>query len=490
MSITLVIVALYFCVLLAFGLFASRKLDSVSDFYVAGKKLGYWVSAFSSRATGESGWLLLGLTGMGWAVGVNAFWVLLGQVAGETMSWIYVARPFKRLTDRYHSITVPDYLESRFNDRRHTLRWIASVVILTMVTSYLAAQLTATGKAFREFLDLDFSTGAALGLTIVLFYTIIGGFRAVAWSDLFQGIMMVFGLILVPTVAIVNAGGIDGMIQQLSAADPGLLKAMGGDGLTTAGILTVIGFIGPGFGYLGSPQLYARFIAVSHERKLIPGAVVAVLFTIVTSGGAILAGMAGRVLYPGIADQETIFPLLSHELFGPLLSGLMIAVVLAAVMSTADSLLILAVSSVVRDIYQRIFRPDATQRRVVMLSRILTLIIAAFALVVALLEVRVIFWFVLFAWAGISSAFCPVIVLSVFWRRLTLRGAAAAMVVGFLTAVIWSRTLGDVLYEMVPGVALAFVAGIVVSLLDKKPAPQPEQGAPAPTEEIKVDIGK
>ncbi len=467
MNVTIVIVIVYFLVLLVIGYVASRKTSSVADFYVANKKLGFWVSAFSSRATGESGWLLLGLTGMGWAVGINAFWVLLGQVMGETVSWLYVARPFKRMTDKYSSITVPDFLESHFGDKRHILRWISTVVIITMVTSYLAAQLTATGKAFNTFLHLDFKTGAMLGLAIVLFYTMIGGFRAVAWSDMFQGTMMLLGLVLVPIVAVVATGGVSGLVENLGQTNPSMLKAMGADGWTLAGMLTVLGFVGPGFGYLGSPQLYSRFIAVSHERKLIPGAVVAVLFTIITSGGAIIAGLAGRVLYPVLEDQEAIFPLLSSELFGPIMSGVLIAVVLAAVMSTADSLLILAVSSVVRDVYQKIFRPDASQKRVVMLSRVLTIVLALIALGFALLEVRLIFWFVLFAWAGISSAFCPVIVLSVFWKRLTLKGAAAGMITGFVTAIIWKIVLGHVLYEMVPALLLATLAAIGVSLLDR-----------------------
>ncbi|GBE30765.1 sodium/proline symporter [bacterium BMS3Bbin04] len=469
MSTTIFIVILYFLVLLILGVIASRKTSSVAEFFVADKSLGFWVSAFSSRATGESGWLLLGLTGMGWAVGVNAFWVLLGQVMGETLSWIYVARPFKRLTDKYQSITIPDFLESHFNDTRHILRWISTVVIITMVTAYLAAQFTATGKAFNAFLDLDFKTGAMLGVAIVLFYTMIGGFRAVAWSDMFQGAMMLLGLIVVPIVAVIATGGVSGLVGSLTDTNPGMLKAMGVNGWSMAGLLTVLGFVGPGFGYLGSPQLYSRFIAVSHERKLIPGAVVAVLFTIITSGGAIIAGMAGRVLYPVLEDQEAIFPLLSNDLFGPIMSGVLIAVVLAAVMSTADSLLILAVSSVVRDVYQRIFRPEASQKRVVMLSRILTLVLALVALGFALLEVRLIFWFVLFAWAGISSAFCPVIVLSIFWKRLTLKGAAAGMVTGFVTAIVWKITLGHVLYEMIPALLLATSAAIVVSLLDSTP---------------------
>ncbi len=468
MTITITVVTIYFLILLILGIVASRKTNTVEDYFVAGKGLGFWVSAFSSRATGESGWLLLGLTGMGWAVGVNAFWVLLGQMMGESISWMYIARPFKRATDRLNSITIPDFLESHFNDKKHILRWISSVVIITMVTAYLAAQFTATGKAFHEFLGMSFGKGAILGVVIVLFYTSIGGFRAVAWSDLFQGILMLLGLIIVPIVAVHKAGGLSSMIETLSTQQPDMLTAFGANGFTTAGILVAIGFVGPGFGYIGSPQLYSRMIAIKDEQSLVPGAMVAILFTMFTSGGAIISGMAGKTLFPVMADQEAIFPLLANELFPVFLSAILVAVVLAAVMSTADSLLILAVSSVVRDIYQKVFRPEVSQKQVVMLSRILTFVIAGIALAVSLMEIRLVFWFVLFAWAGLSSAFCPVIVLALFWKRMTLKGAIASMITGFLTAIIWKLTLGHILYEMIPAFGLAVIAAIVVSLMDKK----------------------
>lgn len=467
MTVTILIVSFYFLILLLLGVLASRQTKTVEDFYVAGKGLGFWVSAFSSRATGESGWLLLGLTGMGWAVGINAFWVMLGQMAGESVSWMLIARPFKRATDHFNSITIPDYLESRFHDHRHILRWIGAVVIVVMVTAYLSAQLTASGKAFRDFLNMDFKNGAILGLVIVLFYTTMGGFRAVAWSDLFQGILMLAGLVAVPVVAVVATGGPSHLIGSLQGAHPEMLTAFGANGFTQKGVLTAIGFMAPGLGYLGSPQLYTRMIAIKSERALVPGALVAIFFTFFTSGGAIIAGMAGRILFPGLADQEAIFPLLANELFGTVLTGLFVAVVLAAVMSTADSLLILAVSAVVRDVYQRIFRPDASHQRVVFISRVLTVVLALVALVFALMQIRLIFWFVLFAWAGISSAFVPVIVLSLFWKKLTLKGAIASMIVGFVTAIVWKLTLGHVLYEMVPAFFLAFAAAIVVSLLDR-----------------------
>jgi sodium/proline symporter len=251
-----------------------------------------------------------------------------------------------------------------------------------------------------------------------------------------------------------------------------MLTAFGMNGFTQAGVLTAIGFIGPGFGYLGSPQLYTRMIAIKSERALVPGALVAVLFTLFTSGGAILSGMAGRVLFPALADQEAVFPLLANQFFAPALTALLVAVVLAAVMSTADSLLILAVSAVVRDVYQKIFRPQATQERVVMLSRVLTAVIAVIALAVSLMEIRLVFWFVLFAWAGISSAFVPVIVLSLFWKGITLKGAAASMIVGFLTAIIWKLTLGHILYEMIPAFALSMLAAVVVSRLDPAGPPK------------------
>jgi SSS family transporter len=308
-----------------------------------------------------------------------------------------------------------------------------------------------------------------VGLLIVVVYTVAGGFRAVAWSDLLQGLMMLFGLVIVPVVAIVKLGGWGAMEERLRAIDPALLTAWGSGEFALIGVLAIAGLMAPGLGFLGSPQIFVRYIAVKSREKLRTGALIAIFFTILTDCGAVLSGMAGRALLGPLADQEDVYPTLVNTLFGPVLTGILVAVVLAAIMSTADSLLILSTSAVVRDVYQKIFHPEASQRRVVLLSRVLIVTIGILSLALALLEVRLVFWFVLFAWAGIAAAFCPVIILSLFWRGMNLKGAVAAMVVGFLTAIVWNLTLGGYLYEMVPAFAFSLLAGYVVSKATASP---------------------
>ncbi|UCF80381.1 MAG: sodium/proline symporter, partial [Acidobacteriota bacterium] len=419
-----------------------------------------------------SGWLLLGVTGMGYLIGAKAFWIAFGELMGEFIAWTVLVRPFKAATDHYGSVTVPDYLESRFRDTRHVLRWISAVVIVTMVVAYLSAQLTATGKAFHSFLAWDKATGAVVGLVIVVIYTVAGGFRAVAWSDLLQGLMMVFGLVIVPIIAIFKLGGWGVMVERLHAIDPALLTAWGAEDSVLIGLGAIVGLMGPGLGFLGSPQLFVRFIAVKSRRKLRAGAVIAVIFTILTDCGAVLSGMSGRALIGPLGDHEAVYPTLVNTLFGPVLTGLLVAVVLAAIMSTADSLLILSTSAVVRDVYQKIFRPEAPQRVVVRLSQALIISIGILSLVFAIIALYVeglVYWFVLFAWSGIAAAFCPVIILSLFYRKMNLKGAVAAMLVGILTTIVWNLTLGWFLYEMVPAFAFSLVAGYVVSMLTSSP---------------------
>jgi sodium/proline symporter len=380
----LAVLGVYLLVLLAIGLWGGRESHDVAGYYVAGKKLPSWVIAFSSNSTGESAWLLLGLTGMGYAVGMHALWIVLGEVLGVAAAWIWVARPFKAYTDRYRSITVPDYLEERFHDRAHVFRIMGAVIVLSMVAAYTAAQLTATGKAFDSFLGTGYRAGVFIGLAVILFYTSVGGFKAVAYSDLVQGVLMFGCLFTLPIVAIVAVGGWTPLIEGLRAVDPDLLRPGGGLGLTPAGVASAAGFVGIGLAFLGSPQLLTRFMAARDQREIVKAAPIAVLCIVVFDVGAVFAGMAGRVLVPRLDDPETILPLLSSELFPALFTGIFLIVVLAAIMSTVDSLLILASSSVVRDVVQKIFRPEASQRRLSLLGKIITVIIGAVGLALAL----------------------------------------------------------------------------------------------------------
>jgi sodium/proline symporter len=486
-SVIITVLVAYLVVLLAIGWWGGRESGDVAGYYVAHKRLPSWVIAFSSNATGESAWLLLGLTGMGYAVGVHAFWVILGEVLGVALAWIFVGRPFKAYTDRYDAITVPDYLTARFRDRHHLFRLISLVIVLSMVTAYTAAQLTASGKAFDSFLGTGYEAGAWIGAAVILFYTTVGGFKAVAYSDLLQGVLMLGCLLALPVVGIAAAGGWGPMTSTLAAADPALLRPMGAFGFGWAGVLSAAGFVAIGFAFLGSPQLLTRFMAARDPKQIVDGGLWAVLCVIGFDVGAVLSGMAGRTLFPGLADPETVLPEMSAALFPAVFTGLFLVVVLAAIMSTVDSLLILASSAVVRDVVQNVWDPGASERMLSRLGKAVTVVIGATGLALALSGTRMIFWFVLFAWSGIASAFTPVVLCSLFWRRTTRAGAVAGMVGGFAATVLWVLLLKERffdLYEMIPGFAAGFACTIGVSLLT-----EPDAEAMAELDEVRAEIG-
>jgi len=466
------IVVAYFLVLLAIGWWSRKASMDVEGYYVAGKKLPSWVIAFSSNTTGESAWLLLGLTGMAYLVGIHALWVVLGEVVGVALAWVWVAKPFKEYTDRYNSITIPDYLEDRFLDRTNKLRLISAFIILSMTAFYVAAQLTASGKAFESFLGLNYETGVVLGAVIILYYTTVGGFKAVAYADLLNGLLMVLCLLALPVAGIIAAGGWTTMWETLAIQDPDLLKTFSGMEWSYAGFAAVLSFLGIGLAFLGSPQLLTRFISAKDQKSITDGSVIAVVCIIIFGLGAVFAGIAGRALFPGLEDPETIYPVMSSELFPAIFTGVFLVIVLAAMMSTVDSLLILASSAVIRDVVQKIYNPGYSQRLYSLLGKGVTVVLGLGALILAIQEVRVIFWFVLFAWSGLASAFTPVILCSLFWKRTSREGAIAGMVAGFGTTILWVLWLKPHffdLYEMIPGFLAGFAATIVVSLLTAPP---------------------
>lgn len=474
----------YFALLFGLAIWSSKSTGSLAGYYLAGRKLPAAVVGFSSASTGESAWLLLGLTGMGYLIGANALWIVFGEVLATAVAWTFVGPRFKALADRYQAITVADWMEERFGDRRQILRILGSFVILLMAGTYMAAQLTGTGKTFESFLGTSYEFGVIVGAAIILFYTAFGGLQAVAWSDLFQALVMTATMVVLPLTAIAEAGGLSAMAAKLAAIDPGLLRPMGPEGGTARGFFDIFSHLGVGLAFLGAPHLLVRFMASKSRRTLSDGGLVAASAIIVFDLGAVLTGMAGRVLFPNIADPEGIMPLLSTELMPAVVAGLFLTAVLAAIMSTADSVLLLASSTAVRDIFERIIgprvgRPESPglrrwaadvirdEARLARVGKIVTVVLGLIGIAVALPEVRVIFFFVLFSWSGLGSAFAPVALLGIFWRRMTLPGAVAGMVAGFGASVgwyLWGKPAFFELYEMVVGFAAGFAAAIVVSL--------------------------
>ncbi len=497
-------VALYAIVLIAIGYFASKRMHDIKDYFAGGKKLGFLAVAFSARATGESAWLLLGLTGMGFALGVQAFWVVVGELVGVGGAWLFMSRRFKRLTDQYDSITVPDYLESRFRDTGHWLRLIAAGSLLIFVPIYAGAQVFASGGAFHNFLDWNHYWGAAFGFGIVLIYITQGGFTAVVWSDIFQGSLMVLGLVVLPIVGILEIGGVTNVVESLRSIDPHLLslhgpgvadavtKAVepGTGGWNTASIFAIIGLVAIGIGFWGSPQIFVRFISMKSEKSILPGTATAITWTLFADCGAVLVGIVGRSLMNdqiALPDKESVLPIMSDVLLPAFFSGVFIAMVLSAIMSTIDSLLVLASSAAVRDYWQKTKHPDMSDEQLMSTSRKLTLLLAviAFGVGMSLLLInkdKEIFWVVIFGWSGIAATFCPTMILSLYWSKLTANGAKAAMIAGFLGVPIFSFAVGPLLKSMdmhdiagyladldvlLPSFIIGFTVAVVVSLMDK-----------------------
>ncbi|MCZ6817665.1 MAG: sodium/proline symporter [Planctomycetota bacterium] len=474
----------YFAALLVIGALASRRMRDVRDYFAGGKRLGFWSVAFSARATGESAWLLLGLTGMGAVIGVQAFWIVLGEVFGVGGAWLVMSRRFKNLTDRYDSITVPDYLESRFRDHGHAIRLVSAGTLVVFVTIYVSAQIDATGKAFESFLGWNYFAGAIVGFLVVLVYIVSGGFVAVVWSDVFQGTLMFLGLVSLPIIGFAAAGGVAPVLEGLKAIDPQLLSIWGPGASWPGTLFTTMGFFFIGLGFLGSPQVFVRFLALRSPDEIGRGAAVAITWTVLADSGAVLTGMVGRFLLSGQDlgnDGEDVLSLLVVNLLHTAMVGIFIAIVLAAIMSTVDSLLVVASSAVVRDYYQKVRRPDMPDNALIGMSRAATVVIASVALGVALTvaviaKERTIFWFVIFGWSGIAATFCPTIILSLFWAKFTARAALFAMLVGFAGVPFFKfvapaipvvgKAFAD-LTELPPAFLLSALTGVVISLLDR-----------------------
>lgn len=494
MEITAKIIALtaYVLILFLIGIYASRRIKSMSDFYVGGKNLGFWAVAFSARATGESGWLLITVTGMGAIAGLSAYWVVVGEVLGVAISWVVMAKRFKRKTDEYNSITVPDYLASHFKTKTHWLRGIAAAVLSVFVVIFVSSQIDATGTAFESMMGTNYFVGALIGFFIVLAYIFIGGFVAVVWSDLFQGLLMFFGLIILPIIAWFSMD-IDGSVtENLTTIDPNLSNIWGGDDVWL-NTFTILGFAMIGLGFLGSPQVYVRFMSIKNEVEITKGKWVAIVFTILTDTAAVTIGVLARIFFTENGQDpeailgnggEQVLTMMTEEFLPLALMAIYIAIVLSAIMSTIDSLLVLASSAITRDFYQKILNPKVDKKKLVKISRNVTLVMALIALGLALIMElvspdRQLFWVIIFGWSGIAATFCPVIILSLFWKGYSEAGAIASMISGFLCVPLFKFVIQEIdgigiYFEKLDVLAPSFLIAMIVGWIFSKIYPVKE----------------
>jgi sodium/proline symporter len=468
MSTTVIVLIAYLGVLAALAVWSSRETHTLSGYYLAGKKLPYWVVAFSTNATGESGWLLLGLSGMGYAVGVQAYWVVVGEVLGIAASWWIIARRLKKFGDASDAITVPDILAAKFAEKAKLIRAIAVVIILVMVTAYVTAQMVATGKAFSSFLGMEYATGVIVGSIFIIGYTFVGGYKAVSYTDVVQGVLMLVGLIVVPAAAIIASGGWGEVQSNLMLQDPALVDLFAVSDGGKPVLIAIASFIAIGLPFLGVPQLLIRYMSARDDGEIKKARIVSVSVLLIFTTGAVTAGVAGRALFPGLEDAETIFPVLSNNLFPEIISGMLLVVVLSAIMSTVDSLLLLASSAVVRDTYQKIIGTEKSEATLSNYGKIVTVIIGAIAVVMGIQEPRVIFDFVLASWSGLGSAFGPVVIAILYYQRTTWEGVVAGMLGGFIASVAWLAWFkADFygLYEAIPGFTVGLLLTFGVSWL-------------------------
>jgi sodium/proline symporter len=468
----------YLLVVLAIGIFAWRKTVDLRDYILGGRRLGRWTTALSAQASDMSGWLLLGLPGYAYLAGLESLWLVVGLLLGTWLNWRLTAARLRIATEAYgDALTLPEYLQRRFADPYGLLRLLGAAVVLLFFTFYTASGLVAGGKLFEAVFNLPYLWAVAAGTGAVLAYTFIGGFLAVSWTDALQGMLMLVALVLVACFGVVAVGGFGGLGASLEASNPALLGMMTDSTGAPLTLIAIVSLLGWGFGYFGQPHILARFMAVKSADELAASRGIAVTWVTVALVSATLVGLTGAAWLEAPlegADSEKVFMAMAALLFHPVIAGICLAGILAAVMSTADSQLLVASSAVSEDLYRDLLRPRAGQGELLWIGRGAVVVIAIGAFLLALDPDSKVLDLVAYAWAGFGASFGPTILASLYWRRMSLAGAYAGILVGGVTVVAWRMMSGGIfdLYEIVPGVLFSTLAVAVFGRLGK-PAPMP-----------------
>lgn len=475
---TVIALAAYFALMLGIGLYAWRKSTSdVSGYMLGGRRLGPAVTSLSAGASDMSGWMLLGLPGALYVSGLSDAWIAIGLFIGALANYLIVAPRLRVHTElASNAITIPDYFDKRFADTSRLLRVISSVVIVIFFTLYTSSGLVAGGKLFETAFTLDYSWGLWITAAVVVAYTMIGGFMAVSLTDFVQGIIMFVALIVVPVVALTSLGGIGPTAATLAEINPDLLTLT--TGVTVVGVISAMAW---GLGYFGQPHIIVRFMAIRSLRDVPTARNIGMSWMAVTLIGALATGLVGLAYATtnnlSVSDPETIFIILSDVLFNPYVTGFLLAAILAAVMSTISSQLLVSSSSLTEDFYALFLRRQAGQRELVMIGRLSVVAVALVAIALAWNPDNNVLGLVANAWAGFGAAFGPLVILSLMWRRMTRNGALAGMITGAVVVLFWiyapvledGATLSSVIYEIIPGFIASALAIVIVSLMDREP---------------------
>jgi sodium/proline symporter len=487
--------AAYMLMMIVIGAVYMKKTNNSEDYFLGGRGLGGWVAALSAQASDMSGWLLMGLPGAVYAYGTGQAWIAIGLLAGTILNWIFISGRLRRYTIRANnSLTLPAYFENRFHDKKRILLTVSSIVIVIFFLVYTASALAAGGKLFHLVFGLDYHVALTIGAVVILLYTFMGGFMAVCVTDFIQGMLMLVGILAVPIIALVMVGP-ENLSSVLDATDvaggaSSFLNIMDNGGRPYTGI-EIFSQLAWGFGYCGMPHILVRFMAVRDEKEIRKSRWIAIIWCTLSLLFACALGVIGRAyLYPVVLGTEAtgsvenvfiemITKLFTQDLRLPFIGGLLLCGILAAIMSTADSQLLVTASAVSEDLYHQVLNPRTSSKKVLNVSRVTVLVIAVLAYLIAWDPNNSIMGLVSNAWAGLGAAFGPIVVLSLYWKRTNLPGAIAGMVSGALTVLVWDylliidgQTLGTVtgLYSLALGFIISLVLIVVVSLATKAPS--------------------
>ena len=479
--IKLVILGLYLMGMLLVGILTYAKNEDFQDYVLGGRKLGKWSTALSAQASDMSGWLLVGLPGAAYLSGVEAGWIAIGLAVGTYANWRVVAKRLRIYTEKAgNSLTLPDYFEKRFDDKSGILRLIPALVIIIFFTVYTAAQFSTGAKLFEMLLGVPYQMALILGAIVIIGYTFLGGFLAVSFTDVIQGLLMFFALIVVPVFAVVQLGGIDKVKLGVLSIDPNFLslfKATGSNG--NVHLLTIATNMAWGLGYFGQPHILARFMAIHDPEELKASRRSAMVWVVISLFSSIICGVIGRLYFldSPLGDSEQVFMLMVNQMFPAVIAGIFLAAILAASMSTADSQLLVTASSISEDIYNKYINKNADDNKKLMAGRAAVIGVSIIAVIIAFDPNSSVFGLVSNAWAGLGAAFGPVVLLSVFWRRMNRFGAMAGMVSGAAGVIIWNtleKTFPNVeifqLYELLPAFIISVICIYVFSVLTETPS--------------------
>lgn len=479
--------ALYLVFMLSIGWIFYKKTENLSDYILGSRGLGAWVTSMSAQASDMSGWLLLGLPGYAYVAGLESFWIAAGLALGTYLNWKFIAKRLRIYTEKAgNAITLPDYFENRFRDNSKILRITSAIFILIFFLIYTASGFVAGAKLFSTVFGISYGSALLIGVLVIISYTFLGGFMAVSWTDFFQGIIMFFSVTLVPVTVIVILGGFGSTYQSVVDVNPELLNIFTQTNGKALGILSICSLAAWGLGYFGQPHILARFMAIKNPVDIKKARIIAMNWVVISLGASVLIGLVGMIYFKTpegakiIADMnpafepERVFMVLVNAIAHPAVAGILLSAILAAIMSTADSQLLVASSALTEDLYRVLLKKDIGSKELVWVSRLSVVAIAFVAYFIAIDPDSSVLGLVAYAWAGFGATFGPLIILSTCWKMMTRRGAIAGILVGGITVIAWKQLSGGIfdLYEIVPGFVLSVIAIVIVSKLDHQPRPE------------------